>query len=262
MDEKWTFYSSNGILLLQSKTVGRSDVGSILRPDTMKGYFMMQPHSILQPYFPENLDDYAPWVSTHGLTAPYGECQCGCGCAVPIATGTVRRHGRIKGEPIRFVHSHNTRMPRGTAHGRFWKSVIKGTKNECWEWQGTRHVQGYGTIGVRGKTLKAHRFSWELHNGEIPDDMEVCHKCDNPPCVNPFHLFLGSHQDNIDDMVAKRRNSWGERHPRAKLTIDDVIEIRSRVAAGEMQVTLAKEKGVSPCTIRGVISGRNWRNVP
>jgi hypothetical protein len=93
---------------------------------------------------------------------------------------------------------------------RFWARVRKGP--ECWEFAGPTR-KGYGQLGVgSGRHISAHRISWELANGPIPDGMQVLHTCDNPPCVNPAHLFLGTHQDNMDDMVAKGRGANARTH--------------------------------------------------
>jgi hypothetical protein len=91
---------------------------------------------------------------------------------------------------------------------RFWAFVKKGTPEECWEWTGYRHEEGYGVFTVNSKQKKAHRLTWEFVFSPIPDGLEVCHKCDNPPCCNPSHLFLGTHVDNISDMINKGRASW------------------------------------------------------
>jgi len=89
--------------------------------------------------------------------------------------------------------------------GSFWKKVIK--KDGCWEWAACTNESGYGIFHTGKKTDRAHRVSWILTNGEIPSGLFVCHKCDNPPCTNPDHLFLGTNKDNVDDMIAKGRNS-------------------------------------------------------
>lgn len=92
---------------------------------------------------------------------------------------------------------------------RFFSKVVKNPDNGCWEWTGAHGPAGHGQFVVDHKKVVASRFSWELHFGKIPDGMEVCHKCDNPPCVNPEHLFLGTQGDNMRDCSAKGRlNNW------------------------------------------------------
>lgn len=88
---------------------------------------------------------------------------------------------------------------------RFWAKVNKKGKNQCWEWTAARDPFGYGRFGLNGKICTASRFSWELHYSPISKGMCVLHKCDNPPCVNPNHLFLGTRSDNVADMIAKGR---------------------------------------------------------
>ena len=97
---------------------------------------------------------------------------------------------------------------RGTPEERFWAKLK--TSDDCWEWQGARNNKGYGILmlkepGKKHVARTTHRFSWELHNGPIPNGLWVLHRCDNPPCANPAHLFLGDNADNIRDMWAKGR---------------------------------------------------------
>lgn len=139
------------------------------------------------------------------------------------------------------------------------------TEDECWPWQGsfggvkTRTGLGYGKLTVSGKQLDAHRVSWELHHGRaVPVGSQVMHTCDFPPCVNPKHLRLGSNDENVEDMVAKLRHTYGERNPQAKLTENDVLVIRSSPATAS---ELAQQFGVTRGTINGVLAGRSWRHV-
>jgi hypothetical protein len=142
---------------------------------------------------------------------------------------------------------------------RFWshvdkeKSAIFYNGTRCWEWTAA-HIRGYGLIGMVGVSpCLAHRISYELAFGAIPEGLFVCHHCDNPPCVNPDHLFAGTSQDNVDDMKKKgrcsHRDARGELNANCKLSDEQVAEIRDRVAAGEMQKDLAKGFGVTPSQI-------------
>jgi hypothetical protein len=131
----------------------------------------------------------------------------------------------------------------------------------CWLWTGAVSGDGYGAWHLRGRQVGAHRASYELNVGPIPPRLQVLHSCDTPLCVRPDHLFLGTNDDNMADMVAKRRSAWGERNTKAKLSTADVVAIRRRAAAGESQRSLAAEFGVQIVAVNRVIRRVTWKDV-
>ena len=133
---------------------------------------------------------------------------------------------------------------------RFWNKVDKG--DGCWPWKAATSEKGYGRFWLNNTMVGAHRLSWELANGSIPDGMHVCHHCDNPLCVNPDHLFLGEPADNTADMMAKGRVARGDRLPHTKLTDDDVREIRS--ITGRTHQSIADEFRVSRTVVTRVLN--------
>lgn len=218
------------------------------------------------PYFPDDTTEYAPWVAMKGLLAPYGQCQCGCGNLAPIAKTTRANLGMKRGKPVRFIHSHSHQVrvyERRPVEERFWKHVQRGDKDECWEWMASRDHDGYGKLSTHNATwIRAHRFSYELHNGPIPNGLEVLHRCDNPPCVNPTHLFLGTTSDNMNDKVAKGRQPRGHEIGVAKLTESDVVRVRELKAQGMQQKAIAKLFGVCEDTISSIVLRKKWKHVP
>lgn len=152
-----------------------------------------------------------------------------------------------------------------TAESRFWKNVVKGEyPDDCWTWSASR-IRGYGNLCINGATVYAHRLSWTLHFGEIPGGLEVCHNCpggDNPSCVNPKHLFLGTHDQNMKDCKAKGRivSRGGESQGSAKLTDEKVLEIWS-LKGTMLQKDIAIKFGVRDTTISLIYARKAWKHV-
>lgn len=157
---------------------------------------------------------------------------------------------------------------------RFWSHVDKsGGPDACWTWTGSCDPRtGYGRIRIGGLAYVASRISWLIATGASAGPLYACHRCDNPPCVNPRHLFAGTTADNMKDKVSKGRQSRGpkhaaairpmrgETHPRAKLTSVQVAEIRERYASGGVtHRSLAAEYGLNHANIGEIIRGRHWK---
>jgi uncharacterized Zn finger protein (UPF0148 family) len=145
----------------------------------------------------------------------------------------------------------------------FWSKVDRsGGEEACWPWTGALDTNGYGNFVMGSRHIKAHRAAVMLAGGALLAGTFVCHRCDNPSCVNPGHLFCGTHRENMADMRAKGRSQTGERRWSAKLTEANVREARRRYAAGELQRTIAASFGVTQSAISEAVSGKKWRHVP
>lgn len=170
----------------------------------------------------------------------------------------------------------NDQDPAKNAHGLsptlqqvFWRKIDKSSGElGCWPWQGARTGNDYGYIRLNGIRFAAHRLAYALTNGAIPKDLFVCHRCDNPRCCNPAHLFLGSASDNTRDSVAKGR--WhmpakkrvGSKHGRAKIDERQAIEIRRAYTTGSVsQEQLASRYHISERSIYGIIARKTWKHV-
>ena len=144
---------------------------------------------------------------------------------------------------------------------RFWRLVDRS--GECWEWTAAKDRNGYGLFTEQpGSQVVAHRYAYRITHGEIPAGRFICHSCDNPSCVNPAHLWLGTAAENMHDMVQKGRSLTGERHPARKLSEADVVEIRRRYASDDItQQQLADEYGVHQTHISEIVRGVRWGHI-
>lgn len=148
---------------------------------------------------------------------------------------------------------------------RLANGLDEAQSGECWIWKLARNNHGYGTLTVNGRRWYAHRLAFELGNGKsIPYGLHICHRCDNPACINPEHLFLGTRSDNMRDCVNKGRNVparisfKGETNPSSKLSKEDVADIRCLLRDGLTQQVIADRFGVSQSSVSHIKLGRSW----
>ena len=216
----------------------------------------------------------------------------GCADLSRMAHGYCQRHyQKLRNESIRAANPNPSEVP-GSDQDRFWFYVDRsGGPGSCWTWGGHRR-KNYGYFRMLGKAWRAHRISWAIHQGTMPPaHLFVCHHCDNPPCVNPDHLFLGTTDDNMADMVRKGRQARGERnghhtkpwstvrgdqhasrryperrprgskHAEAKLTEVDVLEIRAEEYVRGCIPRIAARYGVSAALVSRIRLRKCWRHV-
>lgn len=191
--------------------------------------------------------------SNPGRKAYESGCRCD-GCRADNARRS-REYRRRKGiRPLSPVDGN----------GRIYPHMYVVRDNGCWEWQYNLNTGGYGRVGLSTGTILAHRYMFNQVHGYYPP--VVRHTCDNPPCVNPDHLVAGTQRDNVRDMHERGRSVKvsfsGESHPRAKLTLDQVREMRYRYQQGETQKSLAEEFGISTSQASNICSGRQWGLTP
>lgn len=190
-------------------------------------------------------------------------------CVVDSCEGKVVGWGYCQKHYVRvkkYGSPYAKKKDHSTLKERFWRFVTKSSESECWEWQGQKLSNGYGRISLGAKSLGsdgAHRISWKMHNNaEIPNGMVVMHSCDNPSCVNPNHLSIGTYKENTADMIAKGRkrvvSPKGEGNGKSLLNEEKVRIIKQ---SNLSHAALARELGVSPNCVRGVRIGRTWTHV-
>ncbi len=186
-------------------------------------------------------------------------------CGAVIVRAHKRRLGRAKYCTHACFHAGLIEAANASYEQRFWSHVEK--TESCWIWRGQIQPAGYGLFfrarpdGPR-RDVQVHRLSYELATGHLPTSKEfICHHCDNPPCVNPAHLFIGSVMDNMADMRRKHRSAWGEHSGHAKLSASDVRDIRQTAESSRTWDTyreLARRFSVSDTHIYGIVTGRFW----
>ncbi|WP_428966271.1 HNH endonuclease signature motif containing protein [Micromonospora fluostatini] len=202
-------------------------------------------------------------VSAQGLTGCV-EDEGTCGAPI-VGRGRCRKHyGRWWRKSQGRVVEPALNLKSSTPAARFNAKVSRGGATQCWPWGGSLHPKGHGEFYVspgRGR-VPAHAFAVELATGvRCPDGLEACHRCDNPACCNPRHIYYGTRQQNVDDMWARERTPRGSARPQAKLDEAAVLSIRTRFAAGELSTHLALEYGVSDSLISNIVNGHAWQHV-
>lgn len=207
---------------------------------------------------------YANWRRNDGTgirRKPTAPCSID-GCDRPaLSRGWCASHysrWQRNGSPTDYRY-----RPQGLSREAAFRHYMPGDppSSECWIWTSTCDEPGYGILGFGKRNVFAHRISYEIFVGPIPDGLITRHTCDNPPCVNPAHLLLGTDADNSDDKVSRKRHAHGVAHSHAKLDDDAIREIRTLRAAGRMYKDIAPIYGVHPGTIGGIVRGERWKHV-
>jgi len=186
------------------------------------------------------------------------ECVCECGNK-RLISGYDLSIGRYKS--CGCLIDFDNQSYENNFRKKFWSQVIKG-ENQCLNWVGVKRLN-YGRINYKGKTIGCTRLIWQWNNGNIPGDLIICHKCDNPACVNIEHLFLGTKLDNMKDCVNKGRKKGlkGEKSPRSKLTDTKVREIKKMLHDKHSIISVAKKFSVGTTTIGHIKNERTWSHI-
>lgn len=205
-------------------------------------------------------------TNTTSDAIPFGYCHCGCGKKTNIAQMTSNKDHITKGQPCYFLSGHGNGF--SSPAKRFWSKVKIGNPDECWNWIPKVNRYGYGQFLIHGHHHSAARFAYELTNGPLPKELLACHKCNNRACCNPSHIYAGTQKENIQDckqaghfhdLIHKR----GIEHHNAKLTEDDIRQIRDAYANGiATELQLAKRFNVTRANIYLIVRRKHWTHLP
>ncbi len=153
--------------------------------------------------------------------------------------------------------------PSDVQIAKFWKFVNKKGNDECWEWAGRYCTRGYGVLSIKSADRLAHRISYRIAYGHLPTEMLVCHRCDNPKCVRPDHLFLGTSLDNVRDAINKGRACLlGEESAASKIKTSDVLKIRQMAKDGIPCAVIAKSFPINDSQVLNIFHRRSWPHIP
>lgn len=193
-------------------------------------------------------------------TGKFWNCVCDCGTKKVVYGATIRAGhskscGCLKAEKNALAMKDMRLRQSGSLMDRFFSRFVK-LDNGCWQWRSHTDKDGYGILPGTNQNTRAHRLSYEMHHGKIPDGLIVCHHCDNPGCVNPDHLFIGTQKDNAQDALKKGRHYIGEKNGRSKLTRQNIEEILNSKLNGQQ---LAEKFRVTRSTINNVRRGVTWK---
>lgn len=208
-------------------------------------------------------------INKPGLPPKYIECIISDCTNKPKAHGLCPKHYERKrkhGNSLTVLPKSKpplTKSKYKSANEMFLDRFVALSKNDCWEWEGFKTKEGYGRFEWKGKRYNAARFSYEYYLGKFDENLFVCHKCDNPPCINPEHLFLGTHKENMHDRDVKKRNfiPTGEKNPKAILNEDNVIEIRKLLDSGHSLNELSALFKVSKDAIHNIKTKKTWGHI-
>jgi len=193
---------------------------------------------------------YGPEKTACGRNKLFCRCECGNHKWVNISDFSTKSKTMSCG-----CYKFSLKQRLNHFHNKYTKK-----DNGCWIWNGST-ANGYGRFCLHGKEIKAHRFAYEQFIGEIPEGFFVCHTCDNPSCVNPEHLFVGTPSENSRDMVKKGRSLMGSKNPNSKINPDDVKKIIALHCDGMSPLSIAKIFGLSDVMVRNITKGKNWKHV-